>query len=94
MRSAGTQGEIEVTHDNSNFVYRLQQVQDDGGERGDRRPGTGAQLEIEKVIGVQEGVKFQIPMLPGLGIDGAVKSAGSVPSHDEIQKVLQQIGIN
>lgn len=94
MRSAGTQGEIEVTHDNSNSVYRLRQVQDDDGERGDRRPGTGAQLEIEKVTAIQESVKIQIPMLPGLALNREVKCAGRVPSPDENNKILQQIGIN
>lgn len=94
MRSAGTQGEIEVTHDNSNSVYRLRQVQDDDGERGDRRPGTGAQLEIEKVTAIQESVKIQIPMLPGLALNREVKSVGRVPSPDENNKILQQIGIN
>ena len=94
MRSADPQGEIEVTHDNSNFVYRLRQVQDDDGERGDRRPGTGAQLEIEKVTGIQESVNIHIPMLSGLAIDGAVKSTGRAPSPDEIKMLLQQIEIN
>ena len=69
-------------------------MQDDDGERGDRRPGTGAQLEIEKVTAIQESVKIQIPMLPGLALNREVKSVGRVPSPDENNKILQQIGIN
>jgi len=48
----------------------------------------GLNAEIEKVTGIQEILKFQILMTPGLVIDGQVKAAGRVPSTDEIKRLL------
>jgi small redox-active disulfide protein 2 len=52
----------------------------------------GIEAEIEKVTEVQDIIKFQILMTPGLVIDGQVKSAGRVPSVEEIQQMLQAAG--
>ncbi len=48
----------------------------------------GVEAEIEKVTGIQDILKFQILMTPGLVIDGQVKAAGRVPSTDEIKQLL------
>jgi small redox-active disulfide protein 2 len=48
----------------------------------------GLKDEVEKVTDIQDILKFQVLMMPGLVIDGHVKSAGRVPSADEIKKIL------
>ena len=48
----------------------------------------GLNAEIEKVTAIQDILKFQILMLPGLVIDDHVKSAGRVPSAEEIKQLL------
>jgi small redox-active disulfide protein 2 len=55
-------------------------------ERAVRELGLNA--EIEKVTGIQDILKFEILMLPGLVIDGKVTAAGRVPSTDEIKQLL------
>jgi small redox-active disulfide protein 2 len=54
----------------------------------------GLQTEIEKVTDIKEIMKFQILMTPGLVIDGKVKSAGRIPSPDEIKRMLVEAGGN
>jgi len=46
------------------------------------------EAEIEKVTAIQDIMKFQILMTPGLVIDGQVKAAGRVPSTEEIKRML------
>ncbi len=41
-------------------------------------------LEIEKVTDLQEIMKFGILSTPGLVIDGAVKSSGSIPKDEQL----------
>jgi small redox-active disulfide protein 2 len=48
----------------------------------------GLNAAIEKVTGIQDILKFEILMTPGLVIDGQVKAAGRVPSTDEIKQLL------
>ncbi len=48
----------------------------------------GLDAEIEKVTGIQDIMKFQILMTPGLAIDGKVRSAGRIPSPGEIKTML------
>jgi small redox-active disulfide protein 2 len=48
----------------------------------------GLKAEIEKVTGIQDILKFQILLTPGLVIDGQVKSIGRVPSADEIKQLI------
>jgi small redox-active disulfide protein 2 len=48
----------------------------------------GLNAEVEKVTGIEEILKFQILMTPGLVIDGQVMAAGRVPSTDEIKQML------
>lgn len=52
----------------------------------------GLEAEIEKVTGIQDIMKFQILMTPGLVIDGQVKAAGRVPSAEEIKQLLAAAG--
>lgn len=47
--------------------------------------------EIEKVTGIQDILKYQILMTPGLVIDGQIKAAGRVPSAEEIKQMLVTI---
>jgi small redox-active disulfide protein 2 len=48
----------------------------------------GVDAEIEKITGIQEILKFEVLMMPGLVIDGQVKASGRVPSTDEIKQLL------
>jgi small redox-active disulfide protein 2 len=48
----------------------------------------GLEAQVEKVTGIQDILKFQILTTPGLAIDGQVKTAGRVPSTDEIKQLL------
>lgn len=50
----------------------------------------GLRAEIEKATEIQDITKFQILVTPGLAIDGTVKSAGCVPSADEIKTMFQE----
>jgi len=48
----------------------------------------GLEYEIEKVTDLNEIMKAGVMMTPALVVDGAVKSAGKVPSADNIKKFL------
>ena len=48
----------------------------------------GIEYEIEKVTEIDEIVKFGVMMTPALTVDGEVKSAGKVPSVEEVKKML------
>jgi len=48
----------------------------------------GIEAEIEKVTEIQDIIKFQILMTPGLVIDGKVKAAGRIPPVEEIKQML------
>ncbi len=48
----------------------------------------GLNTEVEKVTGIEEILKFQILLTPGLVIDGQVMAAGRVPSTEEIKQML------
>ena len=54
----------------------------------------GLQTEVDKVTDIKEIMNFQVLMTPGLVINGAVKSAGRIPSPDEIKKMLVEAGGN
>lgn len=48
----------------------------------------GLEAQIEKVTEIQDIIKFQILMTPGLVINGQVRAAGRVPSVEEIKQML------
>jgi small redox-active disulfide protein 2 len=48
-------------------------------------------LKIEKVTDLQEILKYGILSTPGLVIDGAVKSSGSIPKDDQLLTWLKGI---
>jgi len=52
----------------------------------------GINAEVEKVTEVQDIMKFQILMTPGLVINGQVKAAGRIPSVEEIKQMLAPAG--
>jgi arsenite methyltransferase len=54
----------------------------------------GVDVQIEKVTDIQEIIKFQILMTPGLVINGQVKAAGRIPSVEEIKQMLAAEGGN
>ena len=56
--------------------------------------GLGLRAEMEKVTEIEEILKFQILMTPGLAINGKVKSAGRVPAPEEIREMLLEEGGN
>lgn len=52
----------------------------------------GLRTEVEKVTDIRDIMKFQILMTPGLVIDGKVKTAGRIPSPEEIKQMLLEMG--
>ena len=49
---------------------------------------TGVEGKVEKVEDIQQIMAYQILMTPGLAINGEVKSAGRIPSLDEVKKMI------
>ncbi len=49
---------------------------------------TGVDAQVEKVEDIEKIMAFEILMTPGLVIDGKVKSAGRVPSDEEIKRLI------
>lgn len=50
----------------------------------------GATAEVEKVVDIQKIMTYRIMATPGLVINGVVKSAGRLPSVEEIKNWLQE----
>ena len=48
----------------------------------------GIEATVEKVEKIAEIMKFNVMMTPALVVDGQVKSAGKVPSAEDIKKLL------
>ncbi len=49
---------------------------------------TGVDAMVEKVEDIQKIMTFQILMTPGLVIDGQVKTAGRLPTLEEVKKLI------
>ncbi len=47
------------------------------------------EAEVEKVDDIKEIVKFNVLSIPGIVIDGEVKSTGKVLSPEEISNILR-----
>ena len=52
----------------------------------------GLNAAVEKVTDIKDIMQFQILKTPGLVIDGKVKSAGQIPSAEEIKQMLLETG--
>ena len=52
----------------------------------------GLNAAVEKVTDIKGIMQFQILKTPGLVIDGKVKSAGQIPSAEEIKQMLLETG--
>jgi small redox-active disulfide protein 2 len=48
----------------------------------------GVDAQVEKVEDIQKIMSFEILMMPGLVIDGKVKTAGRLPSAEEIKRLI------
>jgi len=48
----------------------------------------GVEGVVEKVEDIQQIMTYQILMTPGLVINGQVKSAGRIPSVEEVKKMI------
>lgn len=48
----------------------------------------GVDAQIEKVEDIEQIMAFEILMTPGLVIDGEVKTAGRLPSFEEVKKLI------
>jgi small redox-active disulfide protein 2 len=49
---------------------------------------TGVDALVEKVEDIEKIMAFEILMTPGLVIDGYVKTAGRLPSLDEVKTLI------
>ena len=49
----------------------------------------GIEYEIEKVTKINDIMKFGVMVTPALVIDGEVKTAGKVPSMEELKNMLR-----
>jgi small redox-active disulfide protein 2 len=50
----------------------------------------GLAAEVEKIEDIQKIMTYQVMAMPGLVIDGVVKSAGRLPSVEEIKNWIQE----
>jgi small redox-active disulfide protein 2 len=50
----------------------------------------GISAEIVKVYDINEIMKYDVMMTPALVIDNEIKSAGRIPSKDEIKKWINE----
>ncbi len=48
----------------------------------------GIDDQVEKVEDIEQIMKFQILMTPGLVINGEVKAAGRIPSLEEMKRLI------
>lgn len=51
---------------------------------------SGKSAEIDKVESIEEIMKFGVMSTPAIAIDGQVKSAGRIPSKQEIKKWIDE----
>lgn len=51
---------------------------------------SGVEAQVEKVEDILKIMAFEILMTPGLVINGQVKTAGRVPSVEEVKKLIAE----
>jgi small redox-active disulfide protein 2 len=49
---------------------------------------TGVDAEVEKIEDIQRIIAFDVLMTPALAINGEVKTAGRLPSVEEIKRLI------
>jgi len=49
----------------------------------------GIACQIEKITDINEIMSFGVMRTPALAVDGQIKTAGKVPSSEEIQSILK-----
>ena len=49
----------------------------------------GIDYEIEKITDMMRFADFGVMVTPAMAVDGEVKVAGKVPSHEELKTLLQ-----
>ena len=49
---------------------------------------TGVDAQVEKVEDIRKIMAFEILMMPGLVIDGQVKTAGRLPKLEEVKELI------
>ena len=49
---------------------------------------TGVEAQVEKVEDIEKIMAFEILMMPGLVINGEVKTAGRVPNVEEVKQMI------
>ena len=49
---------------------------------------TGVDAMVEKIEDIQKIMAFEILMMPGLVIDGQVKTAGRLPNLEEVKSLI------
>ncbi len=49
---------------------------------------TGVDAFVEKIEDIEKIMAFEILMMPGLVIDGYVKTAGRLPSVEEVKEMI------
>jgi small redox-active disulfide protein 2 len=49
---------------------------------------SGVDAQVEKVMDIQKIMAFEVLMMPGLVINGEVKTAGRVPNVEEVKKMI------
>ena len=50
----------------------------------------GIPCEVEKITDMNVIMGYRIMMTPGLAVDGVVKSSGTVPSVEQIKKLISE----
>ena len=51
---------------------------------------TGVSAEVVKITKINDIMNFGVMVTPALAIDGSVKSAGKIPSKEEIMNLIKQ----
>ena len=53
----------------------------------------GEEVEVEKITGINDIMKYGVMTTPGLAIDGQVVSQGKVLKPDQIMKLIRPVNV-